>query len=257
MSGPSSILPETPKGAKKQSLCEAALLFASLYLPGMLWPGVSLGWESAAFGLRMAQFVTAALPQALLLLYLLWVRGPAPGQASIWREFGIPRPRAVDLAWSLALAGGVFLLLGLLLLALSRLGVARQFLESGFRWRLSDARLLPMAVLFSLLAGYREELFFRSYLLVRFAQIGLHPAAAIAASSLLFACGHLYQGPFGFSVALLLGVYFALAFLRLRNLHRVAWAHALYNAAVLAGSLLLERTPLLAPSRLSNLFPAP
>ena len=38
----------------------------------------------------------------------------------------------------------------------------------------------------------------------------------------------------------LMGVYFSLVFLRMRNLHRLAWAHALYNTTVLLGTLLLR-----------------
>jgi membrane protease YdiL (CAAX protease family) len=142
------------------------------------------------------------------------------------------------------LAGAFFLLAaaGLLLGLLPE--EARRGLAGGFRWRLRDARLLPLAVAFSLLTGYREELFFRAYLLTRLQQSGVPMAAGVAASGLLFACGHAYQGPIGLAVALALGLYFAAAFVRLRNLHRVAWAHGLYNLAVLAATLLGDRLPL-------------
>jgi membrane protease YdiL (CAAX protease family) len=120
----------------------------------------------------------------------------------------------------------------------------RRRLAGGYRWHLQDARLLPLAAAFSLLTGYREELFFRAYLLTRLRQSGLPAAAAVAASGLLFASGHAYQGLAGLAVALALGLYFAVAFTRLGNLHRVAWAHALYNLTVLAATLLGDRLPL-------------
>ena len=240
----------------RQNLLELALVFAGFYLPGLLWPAASPAGEPRELALYMARFLAAAAPQVLLLGYLIWLRGPSSPGTSVWAEFGIPRPRASDLAWALALLFGAYLLLaaaGLLLALLPE--QARRGLAGGFRWRLPDARLLPLAAAFSLLTGYREELFFRAYLLTRLGQAGLSPVAGVAASALLFACGHAYQGPAGLAVALALGVYFAVAFVRLRNLHRVAWAHGLYNLAVLAATLLGDQLPL-PGATLSAIFSA-
>ena len=229
----------------RQNLLELALVFAGFYLPGLLWPDTSAREKAADLALYMARFLVFAAPQVLLLGYLLWVRGPQAPGGSVWAEFGIPRPRAADLGWALVLLAGAFLLLtaaGLLLGFLPE--EVRRRLAGGFRWRLQDPRLLPLAAGFSLLVGYREELFFRAYLLTRLRQSGLPSAAAVAVSGLLFASGHAYQGPIGLAVALALGLYFAVAFTRLGNLHRVAWAHALYNLTALAATLLGDRFPL-------------
>jgi membrane protease YdiL (CAAX protease family) len=227
--------------AKKRNLLELLLIFAAFYLPGLLWSSPAPQEDPARLALYMAQFLTSALPQLALFVYLLHLRGLVDGTGSTWTDFGVPRPRTADLLWAVLVAVGILLLLTLLGLAIASLpGGLRKFFQAGFRWRLAEARLLPLALAFCLVAGYREELFFRSYLLTRFAQAGLHPALAVAASSLLFAAGHAYQGPTGFAVALLMGVYFALVFLRMRNLHRLAWAHGLYNSVVLASTLLLR-----------------
>jgi len=195
--------------------------------------------------LFMARFLAAAAPQVLLLGYLVWLRGPSEPGRSVWVEFGIARPRPADLAWALALLAGAFLLLAAAGSLLSLLpSEARRQLAGGFRWRLSGPRLLPLAAAFCLATGYREELFFRAFLITRLRQSGLSPAACAAASGLLFALGHVYEGPAGLGVALLLGLYFAAAYLRLGSLHRVAWAHALYNFAVLASTLLADKLPL-------------
>ncbi len=228
----------------RQNLLELALVFGGFYLPGLLWPEASRE-ATADLGLYMARFLAVATPQVLLLAYLIRVRGPQAPEGNVWAEFGIPRPRGVDLVWALALLAGAFLLLAAAGLVLGLLPEeARRRLAGGFRWRLPDARLLPLAAGFSLLTGYREELFFRSYLLTRLRQAGLPPAAAVAVSGLLFASGHAYQGVLGLAVALALGLYFAVAFTRLHNLHRVAWAHALYNLTVLTATLLGDRFPL-------------
>jgi membrane protease YdiL (CAAX protease family) len=192
----------------------------------------------------MSQSVLATVPQVLLLGYLIWLRGPGARVRSVWREFGIAIPRLSDLAWALLLVAGVFLLLGCLAAVQTFLPEpARRLLQGGFRWRLSDPRLLPLAALFSLCTGYREELFFRSYLLTRLGQVGVPPAAGVAVSGLLFAFGHAYQGVAGLAVALLIGIYFAAAFQRLCNLNRLAWAHGLYNFAVLLTTLFADALP--------------
>jgi membrane protease YdiL (CAAX protease family) len=229
----------------RQNLLELALVFAGFYLPGLLWPDASSREASSDLGLYMARFLVIATPQVLLLGYLIRVRGSQTPGVSVWAEFGISRPRAADLAWALALLVGAFLLLAAAALILGLLpDEVRRRLAGGYRWHLQDARLLPLAAAFSLLTGYREELFFRAYLLTRLRQSGLPAAAAVAASGLLFASGHAYQGLAGLAVALALGLYFAVAFTRLGNLHRVAWAHALYNLTVLAATLLGDRLPL-------------
>ena len=228
-----------------QNLLELALVFAGFYLPGLLWPLTAPTGGAGELALYMARFLAAAAPQVLLLGYLIWLRGPQQRGRSVWSEFGIGRPRAADLGWAIVLLVGAFLLLASAgLLRGCGPEEARRRLTGGFRWRLEDVRLLPLAACFSLLTGYREELFFRSYLLTRLRQAGLPLAAAVAASALLFAGGHAYQGPIGLAVALALGLYFALAFAWHGNLHRVAWAHGLYNLAVLAATLLADRFPL-------------
>ena len=102
---------------------------------------------------------------------------------------------------------------------------------------MGDWRLIPLALVFAVVTGYREELFFRGYLITRFTEMGVPAPAAVGVGALLFALGHIYQGSGGFAAALILGVLFGLLFVQRRNLHRLAVAHALYNALVLTASL--------------------
>jgi membrane protease YdiL (CAAX protease family) len=229
----------------RQNLLELGLVFAGFYLPGVLWPEAAPGGDGRALAIFMARFLAAAAPQVLLLGYLMWLHGPSRPGESVWDEFGVAGLKATDLAWALALLVGAFLILAAAgsLLSLLPAGARRQF-AAGFRWRLPDPRLLPLAAAFCLLTGYREELFFRAFLITRLQQAGLGRVACAAASGLLFSVGHVYEGPAGLGVALALGLYFAAAYLRLHNLHRVAWAHALYNFTVLASTLLVDKLPL-------------
>jgi membrane protease YdiL (CAAX protease family) len=219
----------------KKNLLEMALLFLAFYLPGYLWPGTDAASMGPNLGTYMLQFLATAVPQILLLLYLLRLRSRDDAAAADpWAEFGLRRLRAADLLYALLIFSGILSLLLLCALVLSLLPaeVQAQFTK-GFRWQLEDPRLVPLVLLFCLVTGYREELFFRSYLITRLSQLGLPAGAAIAASTVLFAGGHIYQGIAGFAVAAIQGTYFAVLFVRLRNLHPLAVAHGLYNAAVL------------------------
>jgi membrane protease YdiL (CAAX protease family) len=221
------------------------LLFFAFFLPGFLFPQAP-----QQLGPFMVQSALVAIPQVLLLLYLLWLRranqgnsqawGRAGALAEAWREYGVTAPRASDLVHALAIFAGLVGVLALTAVVLRLIPAGpRRLLEEGFRFRLERPALLPLAVVFALTTAYREELFFRCYLITRLRQLALPPWAAAALSTILFAAGHLYQGLSGFIVATVLGVCFALLFLRLRNLHRLAIAHALYNLAVLGATLLM------------------
>jgi membrane protease YdiL (CAAX protease family) len=116
-------------------------------------------------------------------------------------------------------------------------------LRGGLRWHLSSGLEIPLAVGGSLATGYREEIFFRAYLLTRLGQAGLAPWAAVTTTTVLFALGHLYEGPLGVATALGTGVWFCVVFLRTRRLHVVAIAHGLWNAAALALTLVIPVLP--------------
>lgn len=211
----------TPRGL----LGEAALLFIVLFLPGYLGGGSAVPQPATA----MLQSIAFGLPQALLVAHLLRLQPDLPRE-----RYGFVRPTRRDavatvlvLAGAIALAG-VFIALPALLPAVSDLGAA------GYRWRLRSAVELPLALAFGLVAGYREELYFRAYLLGRLEEAGVPVTAATAASTALFAAGHLYEGPFGVAFAATLGLYFALCFLRTRSLHACALAHGLLNSGLLA-----------------------
>ncbi len=217
----------------RRLMLEAVLLFLTFFLPGMLWPE-PLPDPKADLTVYMLRFLWIAVPQILLMLYIITLSADPPLPA-----FGIEPLSPRDLPPMLLIFAGLFGLLLALNLAASVLPRAGgRLLEKGYRWSLGGASQIPLAVFFSLATGYREELFFRAYLLTRFTRFGLAPLPAVVLSTLLFASGHLYQGAAGLIVALAQGVYFGLLFLRRRRLHELALAHALYNLTVLVLTLL-------------------
>lgn len=210
-------------------LREILVLFAALFLPGMLAQTGSI--DPGAFNsvTYHVQTITAALAQCLLILHVL---GLHPD--TVRERHGILR-----------LTGGTLLLgvaLGLLLLGLALpVGLLEEIFggrgsTGGIRFRLERLELVPLAILTSLAIGYREELFFRAFLIPRLEDLGTSRTLAVVISAGAFSLGHLYQGILGGVVTAMIGVLLAVAFLRRRNLHMVAIAHGLYNAAVLTTS---------------------
>ncbi|MQY76677.1 MAG: CPBP family intramembrane metalloprotease, partial [Spirochaeta sp.] len=214
-------------------LFEITLVFITFFLPGFLYSyPETTGFNLTAY---MLQFINIALPQILFMGYLIWLQKPLK-----FIDFGISKPRAVDIPLALLIYVGIFALLlaaALLVQLLPRSG--RLALESGFRWRLESWSQLPLALIFSLVTGYREEFFFRAYLLTRFLHLGVNPYLGVLAGTLLFSLGHLYQGPAGPAVAFIQGIYFGLIFLHKKNIHLLALAHTLYNFTILSITLVI------------------
>ncbi len=147
---------------------------------------------------------------------------------------GIKKLTIKEILLSFPAAIGVFIVLYFLTLLLSLLPAeSQENLAGGFRWEFSNYAVIPLVILTSLVTGYREELFFRSYLISRLGRLGFPEWGSVLFSGMLFSVGHLYQGWAGFLVSFSIGIYFGLLFIYRRNIHFIAVAHALYNTAVL------------------------
>jgi hypothetical protein len=182
----------------------------------------------------MIQSILIGIAQFLLMVYIATLSRETP-----FESWGFSKFRAADsLRIALVLLGcfAIFTPFAILVLSLPS-GLAR-YLSSGFRWRLASVSQIPLAVMFGLVAGYREEFFFRSYMLRRFDQLGFPLPLSVFVSTLLFCAGHVYQGPLGLATSAALGVLFACVYVRRRSLHVIAIAHGLYNTCVLCLSLL-------------------
>ena len=186
----------------------------------------------------MVQSILAGVPQFLLMAWVVTARdrsAPARwGIVSVGPRDGL---RAALLVMACFVAVTPFVALFLALPESLRSAAGQ-----GYRWGLQGAAQIPVAVLFGLTAGYREEFFFRSYLLGRLDELGMPVPAAVAMSTAVFCLGHLYEGPLAIAVTAVLGVVLCVAWLRWRNLHVIAVAHGCYNALVLCLTLVLPRT---------------
>jgi membrane protease YdiL (CAAX protease family) len=226
---------------RSQVLTEILLFFAAFFLPGYAAQGIAAPVGPTTNAL-MIQSTLAGIPQFLLMAWVVVARAPASGEESAWRRWGLVplEPRdAVRTALLLLACFAVVAPFIALMVALPR--ELSQNLGRGYRWGLQSVSQLPLAFLFGLTAGYREEFFFRSYLLGRLDELGVPVVAAVAVSTIVFCLGHLYEGLLAVAVTAALGVLLSAAWLRRRSLHVVAIAHGTYNALVLCLGLVLPR----------------
>ncbi|MFW5743612.1 MAG: CPBP family intramembrane glutamic endopeptidase [Spirochaetota bacterium] len=210
---------------------EFALLFAVLFLPGMIAQGGSVdpqAFESLAYHI---QLLATSIPQILLVVAFSELR--RTGSA---RRFGWTAPATSDILPGGVALLGVWAVVAVASLAIGVIGGADGTIEPTVDWSFERTELIPIALVSTLAIGYREEIFYRAYIADRAPEAGVDQRIARAAGALLFAAGHLYQGVAGFIVALAIGFVLAEVYLRTRSLHGIAIAHGLYNFMVLLAS---------------------
>jgi membrane protease YdiL (CAAX protease family) len=222
---------------RSQAIPEMLLFFAAFFLPGYAAQGLFAPPESAT-NLLMLQSVLTGVPQFLLMAWVATSRDRSPPARWGLVTFE-PRDALRTLIVVLACFAAVMPFV-VLLVALPP-DISRS-VGRGYRWGLQSAAQIPVAILFGLTAGYREEFFFRAYLLGRLDELGLAVPGAVTISTVVFCLGHVYEGPLAVAVTAALGVVLSAAWLRRRSLHVVAIAHGLYNTLVLCLGLVLPRT---------------
>lgn len=230
-------------------LIEPLLLFTVFFLPGYITQGRPIDPElfnNVDFNIT---YIISSLPQIALLLYIILI-GQTESQsdtselstihpteitnnaAAKLEQYFISPFKMSDLLKAGVAAGGIYFLL----LLVSFLGTvffpeSSHALKNPVQWSVGNSRVIPLVFLTCLVTGYREELFFRSYIIKRGIMSGLSIAVSIFLSALFFSIGHLYQGILGFIGTFLIGLYFAVIFIKTKNLHIIAIAHGIFNFA--------------------------
>ena len=229
--------PNFIKKVKEISPKEPLLLFLVFFLPGFLSQTGSIDPEifnSLFFNLY---YMVTVLPQILLLLYLIDRKGKGS-----FKRYGITRLRGNDLLRAFlyfAIVMVIMVAIGIMISFFSEMA-DYDYLASLPGWKIKDLRILPILILTCLTTGYSEELFFRSYLLTEFVTRKEDKIPVSTGISLLFATGHIYQGPGGFLSTFAIGLFFSHVFLKNKRIHSIAIGHSLYNFAVLLLSLFIR-----------------
>jgi uncharacterized protein len=187
-------------------------------------------WLDLAY--QLLGIATALIP-ALLAIHLL--RRDHSGAAD---PLGLrpPRPR-----FDIGAGAGLAALIGIpglgLYLAARAVGINAAVVAEDLPnvwWR------IPVLVLSAVQNAALEEVVVVGYLITRLRQLGWTLPAVVAASAVLRGSYHLYQGFGGFLGNVVMGLIFALFFLRFRRLAPLIIAHATIDTVSFVGYVLLQ-----------------
>jgi membrane protease YdiL (CAAX protease family) len=223
----------------------ASALFAVINLIGSLTAAKSLGKQQALLvgslapgrpwldlTLQLANVLIGLAPVALV-FYLLAREGETPSSA-MGLDASQPGRDLLKGATLAVLIGGSGLALDV---AAYKLGLALNVVPENLPavwWR------IPVLILQAAQNGILEEILVIGYLLRRLDQLGWSPARAIALSAVLRGSYHLYQGFGGFIGNAIMGVIFALLYLRWRRVTPLIIAHTLIDTGAFVGYALLH-----------------
>lgn len=169
-----------------------------------------------------------ALVPVLLAVYLL-NRYPGGGARLIGLD---PRRPPFDLASGAALAA---------VIGIPGIALYVAALHLGIGVRIAPANLaavwwvVPVLILAAVQNALLEEVVGVGYLLTRLRELGWHTAAAVGVHALLRGSYHFYQGFGGFIGNAIMGVIFALFFLRYRRVVPLVIAHTLLDVVAFVG----------------------
>ena len=183
--------------------------------------------------LRQILGIVQQLSWGFLGLYLLWRAGV---KLSDRLGLNLRRPR-----WDALMGLGLAAVIGIpglfLYLIANHLGYALTVQGSTLPdvwWR------TPVSILLAFENGFLEEVLVVGYLLTRLEHLRTPIWAAVAFSAVLRGSYHLYQGYGGFVGNAVMGLIFALVFLRWRRLWPLVFAHTLIDSIVFVAYPLLK-----------------
>jgi membrane protease YdiL (CAAX protease family) len=212
-------------------LASAAYAIVSLLTAPLKGEVVVSASQNPLFANQLIGFVFGLAPVALV-IHLLHRDGETVGAIGLdWSQGWRDVLRGVLL---FAVVGSIGL--GIYILAV-RAGVNRFVVPAppdGHWWT------WPTVLMNASGAAFLEEVVVLAYLITRLRQLAWAPWAIIAASALLRASYHLYQGWGGFVGNLLMGALFAFLFLRWKRAWPFVVCHFLIDAVAAGGWLLLH-----------------
>ena len=204
-------------------------IFEILLLGSILFP-ISLASKAAEAStpsfdhILFISYILVSIPQIALIVYIMWL------SKEPLAYYGIAGIQPHHIGWT---AGAFFMVLAILMLGanLVRL-LPPDFLKNIYQRpqiTLESAWLLIPAFFFCIVVGYKEELFFRSFVFTRLTELKVPAFAAVLLTSVVFGLLHFYMGLYGIILATILGVVFQEFYIQTKNIHVIAIAHALFN----------------------------
>lgn len=155
------------------------------------------------------------------------------------RELGVPPLRpGFDLGWGALLAAGIGIPGLLLVYAAAKLGLNARIVPEALQpvwWA------VPVLIIAAIQNAVLEEVIVVGYLVTRLRELSLRTVAIVACSALLRGSYHLYQGFGAFIGNAVMGVVFALFFVRFKRVMPLIVAHSLLDIAAFVGYSLLPK----------------
>lgn len=217
----------------RRLLWEVVLLLTIFFPPTIFLLPPTPAWGFSTLALN---YLAVGTPHIFLIIYLLKLQGEP------LEKFGFGRVTATTFIRALACSLVALALMSAFLLLIRLLPINHESsLLRSLPYYPQHLAELALALPFCLVIGYREELFFRSYLNLRLQELGFKAKWACLLTALLFGLAHLSQGYLSGFAAFLIGLFFGGVFQTTKDLHSLALAHAFYNFLILAAGLWLGR----------------
>jgi membrane protease YdiL (CAAX protease family) len=184
----------------------------------------------------MTAYLITVIPQIIFIIWVLKIKNYSTAKAGL-----------VKIKYS-AIPAALFFAALLLLFSASFMAIYNMFFPPGGEISSVTASkeaaamirgkysLIPLHLIVSVSTGYREEFFFRSYLLNAINSNGKYIVPVIT-SSLMFSVCHIYQGSAGIIFAFTGSIILSIIFLKNRNIHINALSHAFFNFFVIISYL--------------------
>jgi membrane protease YdiL (CAAX protease family) len=144
-----------------------------------------------------------------------------------------------DLGWGFGLAATIGIPGLLLVYVAAKLGLNAQIVPSALQ---SAWWSIPVLILSAIQNAIEEEVIVVGYVITRLKSFGWRLPAVIAASAVLRGSYHLYQGFGAFVGNAVMGVVFALFFLRFKRVTPLIVAHSLLDIAAFVGYAALPKS---------------
>ena len=202
------------------SRIEPFIIYMILYFPALHSGGSA---DPAAFYKNSSMIIfysAVSLFQIFFLLYFMKLKKTGPERS------GIIKLSYSSISKSLIYAACLMIIVILVNSILSPFIKQTEYTVS------RSASFILKALSVSLLTGYREELFFRSYF-ISSSENFYGKIISVFISTILFSVSHITGGITAVISALCAGFFLSFIFIRHRDLHINSLAHSIYNFAVL------------------------
>lgn len=204
------------------------VIFLVIFLSGYVYQNSESAARSLSDPSFILQNIVVGVPHVILLLYMI-----LSSRSSSISEYGLARLRFRSIPIVMAILAGIVLISGPVALIGRALGGNSPGFVGTIQLNTNKLSNILLFALMCLVTGYREELFFRSFFFVEVVALGQKEYVAIIVSTLLFSIGHLYEGIASFLGTAAIGIFLGWCFMKTRNIHLLAIAHAMYNFGII------------------------